>query len=1012
MGARQLLRGAQWIYDWNLGRHAPRPTRPFELNDETLRDGLQSPSVLHPSIDTKREILHLMAALRIESANIGYPGASQRALDDVVALAQEIESARLPIRLNCAGRTTEADIIPIAKAQDRAGVAIDAALFLGSSPIRQYAEGWDIEFLLKTIDQAITLARRLGLEVMFVTEDTTRARPGHLRQLYTTAIRCGARRICLADTVGHVTPWGVRKLVQYMRRVVREAGEDVKIDWHGHRDRGLDVLNSLAAIEAGVDRVHACALGIGERVGNTSMDLLLVNLKLLGWRDQDLSALPRYCETVAKAVGIPIPPNYPVLGKDAFETSTGVHAAAILKAFRKGDHWLANRVYSGVPAEEVGRRQVISIGPMSGQANVLFWIQQRQIEPTPELIDIILNAAKRSNRVLRDDEIMALIAASRPVPRERAQAERSAMLLLSGDEAVARGAYEAGVHVATGYPGTPSTEIIEALARFPEVDVQWSSNEKVALDVALGAAFGGARALCAMKHVGLNVAADTLMTAAYTGVGGALVIVSADDPGMHSSQNEQDNRFYAKFAGVPVLEPSDSEDARVLAKLAFELSARYDVPVLVRLTTRIAHTRTPVNTEDRQATPPAGFQPDPSKYVMLPAYARARHPVVLDRLTRITTSADPRFVTTELRSRSIGVVTSGVAYHYVREVLPEASVLKLNLSYPLPLAEVRTFASQVEQLFVVEELEPFLEEMLRANGITVSGKAFWPQVGELTPGRVRAGFVTAGVLPPDGSLPAREAMPRPPVLCPGCPHVMPFLAFRKLGAVVCGDIGCYTLAALEPLRAMDTCVAMGCSIGMAAGLAKTGSSRPAVAAIGDSTFLHAGIPALLDAVYNKARITVLILNNGTTAMTGGQPHPGTGQGIHGEPAPAVDLATLCTSLGVEHVATVDPYDVAATYLAAEQAVAHDGVSVVITNRPCVEAPVKIRDIPFFVVLDACTACQLCMNLGCPAITWVDETYEGRPKVAIDGTMCTGCTVCAQVCPTDAIRPTTAKVRAR
>src|SRR5574337_855771 len=450
---------AAWIYDWNVGRSMPRPAKPFELNDETLRDGLQSPSVLQPPVQTKIEILHLMAELAIESANIGYPGASQRALDDVVALAQEIKSARLAIRPNCAGRTTEADIIPIARAQDRAGVAIDAALFLGSSPIRQYAEGWDIRFLLQTIDQAITLARRLGLEVMFVTEDTTRARPVHLRQLYTTAIRCGARRICLADTVGHVTPWGVTRLVRFMRRVVEDTGEDVKVNWHGHRDRGFDVLNSLAAIEAGVDRVHACGLGIGERVGNTAMDLLLVNLKLLGWRNLDLSALPRYCETVAKAVGMPIPPNYPVLGKDAFETSTGVHAAAILKAFRKGDHWLANRVYSGVPAEDVGRHQVISIGPMSGQANVLFWLQQHQIEPAPGLIETILNAAKGSNRVLRDDEVMALVTASRPAQRARPPAERTVpLLLLSGDEAVARGAYEAGVHVATGYPGTPSTE--------------------------------------------------------------------------------------------------------------------------------------------------------------------------------------------------------------------------------------------------------------------------------------------------------------------------------------------------------------------------------------------------------------------------------------------------------------------------------------------------------------------------------------------------------------------------
>jgi len=589
------------------------------------------------------------------------------------------------------------------------------------------------------------------------------------------------------------------------------------------------------------------------------------------------------------------------------------------------------------------------------------------------------------------------------------EAAPAARLLLSGDEGIARGAYEAGVHLATGYPGTPSTEIIEALARFPEITVQWSANEKVALDVALGAALSGARALCAMKHVGLNVAADTLMTAAYTGVGGALVVVSADDPGMHSSQNEQDNRFYARFAGIPMLEPADSEEARRFTRLAFDLSARYDVPVLVRITTRSAHTRSVVMAEEPLRPPPGEFVPDPRKYVMLPAYARARHPVVLDRLARIAAADDPNFATTELRNRTVGVITSGIAYHYVREVLPDASVLKLNLTYPLPLDRVRAFAAAVDRIFVVEELEPFLEEMLRANGVAVAGKAFWPRVGELSPRLVRAGFAAAGVLPAEAPALAPEAMPRPPVLCPGCPHVLPLLALRKLGAVICGDIGCYTLAALPPLRAMDTCVAMGCSIGMAIGLAKSGLNAPVAAAIGDSTFLHAGIPALLDAVYNRARIVVLILNNGTTAMTGGQPHPGTGQSIRGEAAPAVDLTALCTALGVEHVATVDPYDLSATYLAVEEALAHDGVAVLITNRPCVEAPVKIRDIPYFVLAEACTACQLCMNLGCPAITWTDELWEGRPKVTIDGIACTGCTVCAQLCPADAIRPTTARV---
>ncbi len=403
----EIAGGREWIYDWNIGPGTPgKPRYPVELDDETLRDGLQSPSVLHPPVEVKKEILHLMNELGIDAANIGYPGSSPRALEDTAALAREIADSKLRISPNCAGRTAEPDIVAIAEAQQRSGVAIEAALFLGSSPIRQYAEGWDLDFLLRTTESAVTLARRLGLEVMYVTEDTTRARPDHLKALYKTAIDCGAKRVCLADTVGHATPWGVKRLVRFIRRVV---GEDVKIDWHGHRDRGLDLVNSIAALEAGANRVHGCALGIGERVGNTPMDLLLVNLKLLGWIDRDLRRLPDYCALVSEATGIPIPCNYPVVGKDAFETSTGVHAAAILKAFRKGDHWLANRVYSGVPAEEVGREQVITIGPMSGQANVIFWLQRRGYEATPELVDRILNAAKESNRVLRDEEIEALL---------------------------------------------------------------------------------------------------------------------------------------------------------------------------------------------------------------------------------------------------------------------------------------------------------------------------------------------------------------------------------------------------------------------------------------------------------------------------------------------------------------------------------------------------------------------------------------------------------------------------
>ncbi len=399
--------GERWLFDWNRGPGAPdRPPYPVELNDETLRDGLQSPSVRHPTVDEKKELVHRMADLGIHRADIGYPGSSQRALLDVVAIAREIEQARLPIRPNCAGRTTEADIVAIAEAQQRSGVAIEAALFLGSSPIRQYAEGWDLDFLLRTTEQAVRRARSLGLEVMYVTEDTTRARPAHLRALYRAAVDAGAARICLADTVGHATPWGTRRLVRFIRR---ELGPQVKVDWHGHRDRGLDLINSLAALEAGANCVHACGLGIGERVGNTPMDLLLVNLKLLGWIDQDLRKLPEYCAAVSRATGMPIPCNYPVVGKDAFETSTGVHAAAIAKAFRKGDHWLANRVYSGVPAEEVGREQVITVGPMSGQANVIFWLERRGLPVSAEAVERVLNAAKAADRVLTEQEILAAL---------------------------------------------------------------------------------------------------------------------------------------------------------------------------------------------------------------------------------------------------------------------------------------------------------------------------------------------------------------------------------------------------------------------------------------------------------------------------------------------------------------------------------------------------------------------------------------------------------------------------
>lgn len=407
----EVTAGRELLYDWNDvgGAHVPRPDK-VEIDDETLRDGLQSPSVRQPTIDEKLDILHRMAALGIHAADIGFPGADPVVLDHVVALAEEIQREGFSIEPNCAGRTHPADILPIAEAQQRSGVAIEASLFLGSSPIRQFVEGWDEDFLVRTAVNAVTLARKEGLEVMFVTEDSTRARPEVLRSVYTAAIEAGARRICLSDTVGHATPWGARALVEFAREIVAQTGEDVKIDWHGHRDRNLSVINSIAAASAGADRVHGCGLGIGERVGNTPMEMLLVNFKLLGWLDVDLHGLPAYCEAVSKATDTPVPNNCPAVGKDAFETSTGVHAAAVLKALRTGDTWLANRIYSSVPADELGREQKITVGPMSGKANATAWLTRHGRENSDEAIDLILAAAKKSDHVLCEDEILAALA--------------------------------------------------------------------------------------------------------------------------------------------------------------------------------------------------------------------------------------------------------------------------------------------------------------------------------------------------------------------------------------------------------------------------------------------------------------------------------------------------------------------------------------------------------------------------------------------------------------------------
>jgi 2-isopropylmalate synthase len=410
-----LSRESELVYDWNhLGEGAPSLRKPVELNDETLRDGLQSPSVVSPPIEKKVEILHLMESLGIHGVNIGLPGAGPHVQKHVLRLAQEIASAGMKIRPNCAARTLKADIEPIVRIANEVGIPIEAACFIGSSPIRQYAENWELDRLLAHTEDAVRFIAESGLPAMYVTEDSTRARPETLRRLYTAAIECGARRVVLTDTVGHATPSGVKALLTFMKQVVDDTGEDVKIDWHGHSDRGLSVPNSLAAIEAGCDRVHACALGIGERCGNAPMDVLLVNLKLEGRITNDLSRLPEYCRVVSDAVGVPIPVNYPVVGADAFRTGTGVHAAAVIKALKRDDLWLADRVYSGVPASEFGLSQRIEVGPMSGISNVQHWLDSRGKPSNDELVRAIFEKAKSSNRVLADEEIEAIARSLTP----------------------------------------------------------------------------------------------------------------------------------------------------------------------------------------------------------------------------------------------------------------------------------------------------------------------------------------------------------------------------------------------------------------------------------------------------------------------------------------------------------------------------------------------------------------------------------------------------------------------
>jgi indolepyruvate ferredoxin oxidoreductase alpha subunit len=584
-------------------------------------------------------------------------------------------------------------------------------------------------------------------------------------------------------------------------------------------------------------------------------------------------------------------------------------------------------------------------------------------------------------------------------------------MLLSGNEAVARGMYEHGGEFASAYPGTPSTEILQTIARFFKADVyaEWSTNEKVALEVAVGASYGGARSLAAMKHVGVNVAADPLMTLSYTGVGAGLILVSADDPSLHSSQNEQDNRYYGKFASIPVLEPADSQESLDMMKDAFEMSEKFDTPVLFRMTTRISHSKGLVKIGERRTNKHAGFEKNIAKYVMVPSNAAVRHKIVIERLEALKAFAETSPLNkVEMGDKKVGIVTGSAAYQYAKEVQPGASFLKLGVGYPLPMKKIADFARQVERLFVVEELEPFYEEQILAAGIPCEGKKWFSNFMELNVERVRDGFIAAGVLPKSAAPPKQTeetVLPRPPVLCPGCPHRGVSMALRKVGVVVTGDIGCYTLSALPPLETVDTCLCMGASISHAFGIEKAKKTKKkAVAMIGDSTFLHSGITALANVVYNRGETTTIIVDNRITAMTGGQDHPGTSKTLMGEKTNAVDLEEICRAVGVEHVRKIDPYDQEETIKILKEEIDRPAASVIITTRPCMLFPSKIKTERIFrVALEKCTACGACFRIGCPAISAAEEKNEkGRPKAQIDPELCTGCSLCFQVCSSEAI----------
>ncbi len=572
--------------------------------------------------------------------------------------------------------------------------------------------------------------------------------------------------------------------------------------------------------------------------------------------------------------------------------------------------------------------------------------------------------------------------------------------IISGNEAIAIGAYKGNAAFASGYPGTPSSEILDFFRQFDNVTAQWAPNEKAGFEAALGASLAGSRSFATMKHVGLNVAADPLMTSAYTGINGGFVVVCADDPGMHSSQNEQDNRYYAKFAKVPLIEPSDPFEAIGFMQYAFIVSEQFDLPVIFRSTTRISHSLGVVQYDPRTLDNQKELKLDKNfkKYVMIPGNAIIKHKELLKKFEDLKAFSNNTPINKiEKGSLNVGIITSGISYGYAKEILPDAHYLKVGFSYPLPVEKIKEFAKNLDKVIVLEELEPFMEEELKVAGLDIEGKKYFPQDGELNLDIVEEGLNKAGFIKESKSSVVFESMDlpkRPPALCPGCPHrpIFDILHSHK-DIFITGDIGCYTLGSLPPLSAMHTTVCMGASISMGIGASKIEENERIVSIIGDSTFFHTGIQPLIDAYVNKANMTIIILDNRITAMTGGQPDPSSGFNINAQQFEPVNIAKLAKTIGIERVFEIDQYDYEAAKEIIDREIETDGLSVIVALRECVLAPKKIKDTPL-VVTDKCIGCKRCLRIACPSIDFKNNA------AIIDQTTCTGCEVCQKVCPVE------------